>query len=373
MPGGHGGPLGVPISMRVADSYKHFQRALMISLTARCNIECAHCAVWSGPDRAEQLAGGQLLPALEELLEAGRIDAMAVSGGEPFLRLKTLGEIGALAQRYGAPLAVHTNGFWATTPARAQKLLRGLSGITQLQVSTDEYHEAHLPLLRVRTALEAALDCGLQAELLVCTWQGEADPFQQELRAVVGVDLLARVRVLQSSIDPVGRGAALSERCVEPLRMELPEGRCLQVNRPTLAEDGHLCACCNLTVANRPGANPLRLGNLATDSLTEILDRSEHNWLIHALRVGGPHYLAELARDRGAQAVYSNHYRPGAICDLCGDLWADPAAREAVQDALADPDVRAEIASLRALLYRETGMLEAQLAESSIDATVATV
>jgi organic radical activating enzyme len=359
--------------MRVADFYNRFQRTLMISLTARCNIECAHCAVWSGPERAERLSREQLVPELAELLEGGWIDAMAVSGGEPFLELDTLREIAALARRRAAPLAVHTNGFWAKTHGRARELLQGLPGITQLQVSTDEYHQEHLPLERVRNAIKAAVDCGLQAELLVCTWQGDQDPFRHQVRSVMGEDLLARVRVLPSVIDPVGRAASLSERCIEPLRAELPAGRCLQVNRPTLAEDGHLCACCNLSVANRSAPNPLRLGNLSTGSLTDILDRSEQDWLLHALRVGGPRYLAELARTRGVDGVSAKRYRRGAICDLCADLWADPTTSEAVQKALGDADVQAEIASLRALLYRETGMLEAALAESGVEQTVAAV
>jgi len=358
--------------MRVADFYKRFQRTLMISLTARCNIACAHCAVLSGPERTERLPAEQLLTALAELLEARRIDAMAVSGGEPFLELETLREIAALARRHATPLAVHSNGFWARTPGRARELLQGLRGITQLQVSTDEYHQAHLPLERVRNAIEAAVECGLQGELLVCTWQGEKDPFHGQVRLVVGDELLARVQVLSSGIDPVGRAASLSERCVEPLRAELPAGRCLQVNRPTLAEDGCLCACCNLSVANRLGINPLRLGSLWTDSLPQMLDRGEQDWLVHGLRVGGPRYLAELARARGADAVFARRYRPGAICDLCGDLWADSATREAVAWALSDPDVRAEIASLRALLYGETGMLEAQLGDSAIEDMAAT-
>jgi len=359
--------------MRAADFYNRFQRTLMISLTARCNIACAHCAVWSGPERSERLSREQLVPALTELLEAARIDAMAVSGGEPFLEPDTLREIAALAGRHAAPLAVHTNGFWAKSPGRARELLRGLPGITQLQVSTDEYHQEHLPLERVCNAIEAAVDCGLQAELLVCTWQGDQDPFHHKIRLALGDDLLQRVRVLPSVIDPVGRAASLSERCIEPLRAELPAGRCLQVNRPTLTEDGHLCACCNLSVANRSEPNPLRLGNLSTGSLTDILDRSEQHWLLHGLRVGGPRYLAELARARGAHGVSAKRYRRGAICDLCGDLWADPATREAVREALADADVRAEIAALRALLYRETGMLEAELAESAVEQKVATV
>ena len=59
---------------------------LAIMITRRCNMECAHCSVESGPK------AGAEGPPLFELLEAVRsaaaagVDAVNVTGGEPMLR-----------------------------------------------------------------------------------------------------------------------------------------------------------------------------------------------------------------------------------------------------------------------------------------------
>ncbi|MEM7244521.1 MAG: radical SAM protein [Acidobacteriota bacterium] len=83
-------------------------RLLTYTVTFKCNARCQMCDSWKLPGQ-----GDLTLPEIESIFrQLPRLDAVRLTGGEPFVR-KDLPEILALAQDLLDPMLVHvtTNGF----------------------------------------------------------------------------------------------------------------------------------------------------------------------------------------------------------------------------------------------------------------------
>jgi len=77
------------------------------ALTHRCNLGCVHCYLGAGGAR-EELATGQILRLLDEVVEAGCL-TMLITGGEPLLR-PDFGQVYRHAKTSGLLVTVFTNG-----------------------------------------------------------------------------------------------------------------------------------------------------------------------------------------------------------------------------------------------------------------------
>ena len=83
-------------------------RFLTYTVTFGCNARCIMCDSWKMPT-----VGDLTLNEVERIFEQlPRMDAVRLTGGEPFVR-KDFGEIAGLAQQLLRPLVLHitTNGF----------------------------------------------------------------------------------------------------------------------------------------------------------------------------------------------------------------------------------------------------------------------
>ena len=62
----------------------------MVNITNRCNLECKHCYVSSSPSGHIGLADEDLLRLVDSLKEIYPKTTLAISGGEPLVRMKTV-------------------------------------------------------------------------------------------------------------------------------------------------------------------------------------------------------------------------------------------------------------------------------------------
>lgn len=285
--------------------------------------------------------------------------SLQISGGEPFAVLKSLQRLLECSHANRLDVEVHTNAFWACSMLRAEKTLAKLNGLTSLIVSTDIYHEEFIHLQNVSHALNAAVKFNIPAKLVVCTWNMNRDAFYSRLMDTVGVKLLKKIEVIHNQIEPIGRGQNLPQAALTEYSNELPQGRCTLLDRHTVTEDGTLTACCNLTVALDQGATPLRLGDVMTEGLSPLFQKADQDWLLQALRTGGPAYLAELVLQVDAEAKLPGQYRKDSICDLCKGLWRHPSTLKTIRELMQSAEIKQEIAAMRAWMLDEKNMLEA--------------
>ena len=135
---------------------KHWSFAGLV-LTGWCNASCASCYLCCSPERAEQMSSESALSLWGQLIDASPHGCRVhLTGGEPLGDWPKLIDLCRRAQAEGlGPLQkIETNAFWATDAAVVRERLRALdaAGMQKLTISTDPYHQQHVPIERCRLA-----------------------------------------------------------------------------------------------------------------------------------------------------------------------------------------------------------------------------
>lgn len=129
---------------------------LDLLLTYKCVSECEHCLYHASP-RANGCMN--LQDARTYLEQVKGIEWVSIHGGEPFIYFDTLVGIVKRAKELEiGDIWVMTNCYWARTDKVAQNKLSVLkdAGCTHIWISADAFHQAFIPLERVKTTLKAA-------------------------------------------------------------------------------------------------------------------------------------------------------------------------------------------------------------------------
>lgn len=339
--------------------YDTVHAVLGIYLTNRCNIECRHCGVNSGPRESAKLSVGIVVNQLSALASSGVVRALHVSGGEPFLYPNDLRSLGAAAERNGLRFGVNTNGFWARSAERAGEIIASIPGLTQLFLSTDAYHEEFIPLERIVNAARAGVAAGINVFVGICTERGLETRSVRRVRQLLATEECDNVFVGAMPVEMGGRASTLEEANWRKKTASYPKGACQQINRPVVLEDGTVFACCNTTISAPCRKSELVLGNAFANNLSDILARARQNNVLRVIRLFGPAVLAALLPS-GSQAMLSGEYREGDICSLCADMMSRPELMGEFTETGTASRIQALVDSAEALgLLRAAGWLEA--------------
>ena len=327
----------------------HFLTNLGLVVTYKCQIACPHCVLEAGPRRTEEMALEDAKRWIREAVHCpdSRFRVLSLTGGEPFCNLELLRDIAAFAGEAGLLVTAVTNAFWARTFDDAVSTLRSAPAIRMLAVSADAYHQAEIPLERVRHAVAAAEHLGLEYNVAVCT-EDESDAthlaFVAALETFAAADRISVAKTL-----PVGRGALALNHLCYPMSPAPAAAACWAASTPMVFPDGRVVACIGPVISLRT-PHPLLLGNAKLTSLTDVLTRAQRNSVLHALRVWGPRRLVELLQEAGYGSLLPQRYVEGSVCAACFSLMSD-ARVVAALNALAEDAVWAEKVAYGRLFY----------------------
>ena len=281
-----------------------------ILATYRCNIECGHCYINCGPRRRGDLeldlAERLLLQAKE--LGLGGSD-IHIGGGEAFLCFDRVVEILAIARRLDmTPLAwIETNCFWCTSDDTVRERLTILkeAGAGKIWLSTDPYHQKHVPIKNVRRAHRIGVDIFGENCVMVHNreyfdnpgaWTGLAD--------------------YVNAFPPMLMGRAYRDlKQYLPRRplAEFASVRCDGEMSPNAMVDIHINPDGSVMASNCSG---LIVGDATRESLADILggDDWRRNDVLRALADGGPVGLLAAAPDFEPKETYAQK------CELCWEV-----------------------------------------------------
>lgn len=170
-----------------------------------CNARCLHCSSNSARRLPDELNTAEARNLMDQFAEAGVVD-LAVSGGEPLLRLDLL-EVIAHARWRGISVGVGSNGAKLTDQQAAQLVALG---VNRFQVSLDGPAESHDRLRcwpglfdRAVATLRRAQQAGLRTHVCCTINRLNLDqlPALTEFVAGIGVRRLNFSRYV-----PTGRG-----------------------------------------------------------------------------------------------------------------------------------------------------------------------
>jgi pyruvate-formate lyase-activating enzyme len=292
---------------------------LLVTLTQRCPLHCAHCSSASTMlDPAP--AANDLVRFVGSMRRGDRPEIVMMTGGEPLLRPDLVVELAATARRAGTRSAVLTGAFFAARPVPPTRIRTALRAVDHVSVSLDAYHEREVARADVFRLLRWVLDAGVPVSLHVVAASPDDDYPDDLARATRRA--LGRIPMLVNVIRPVGRAAAWAAGPAVAAGGRVAP--CAMAAWPVVAADGAILACCNQdTVDRRPVPDHLALGHVASDDWPAVRQRVTASPVLRLIRAVGPSHLrarfgdADSDRDDGTGRGY---------CQTCRRLGEHPAA-----------------------------------------------
>lgn len=105
---------------------------LTLFVTSRCNLQCEHCSVHARLNQPDDLRLSELIKLSEEL---GQIEALHLTGGEPFMRDDLLAICRQFARQNGVrQLSINTSGYHVERIARSVEQLLSQTTLAQLTI-----------------------------------------------------------------------------------------------------------------------------------------------------------------------------------------------------------------------------------------------
>lgn len=299
---------------------------LLITLTRRCPLSCAHCST-SSSRTAEQLDGDRLRRFVGSITAATAPSVVLLTGGEPLLRPDLVTDLAERLHAVGSAPAVLTGGFFARAARLPSRIRRALRACDHVSFSLDAFHEREVSRLDIFRCLRQLLDDGSAVSLHLLGRDAD-DPYLADVVKDVRRTFADRVPMLVSEVRAVGRAAAWLNAGTEIL-----DGRprpCSLAAWPVVAFDGSVLACCNQKVVDaRPVPDHLLLGQLDRDDWPTVRATLLGSPTLRTIRTTGPLHLRERLAGCTDPA--------GGYCHTCRQLSIEPAALAAATAGAAGP------------------------------------
>jgi hypothetical protein len=130
-----------------------------------CVSRCGHCLYNCGTHRSRAYLDGSMAVTIFQRIAALGCCSVHIGGGEPLLNPRQLKAVLAAAGDAGVAIDyVETNSAWFVDSKQAEDLLSALrsAGVSTLLVSISPFHNAHIPLVRIKGVIDACRRSDMQ-------------------------------------------------------------------------------------------------------------------------------------------------------------------------------------------------------------------
>ena len=170
-------------------------------LTYACTGRCKHCSEGDHELSGEAIDPDVAADAVRRVADVYDIDTVLTFGGEPLLYVDRVEKIMSCASALNIKKRqVITNGYFTRDEKRMREVAERLcaSGVNDLLISVDVFHQETIPLDVVRTFATEAVKCGiplrLQPAWLVSTY--DDNPYNRKTKAIL--DSFSDMKIPQS-------------------------------------------------------------------------------------------------------------------------------------------------------------------------------
>ncbi len=313
---------------------------LSMLVTYQCNIECAHCGPYCGPNEKEWMTLNEMKNLISQAAELGAYNVV-FTGGEPTLLKQDLITLLRFIKEETTIQATRivTNGKWATSYAAAYRKLKGWqeAGLDELNVSCGEYHQEFVPISSVANAFLAGRDLGYKTVLLAAEFlaEGKGKYTAQMFKDAVGEDLLPPelMSPFVSEAHGLSCGAAMNygrgATMLNPENLVYKEydeisSLCPDVlTAITVHPNGNTTACCGIMVRDE---SLLNIGNWREQGLREILESAHEDLILNWIRYVGVKDMKDWLLTKDPSLKFSDKFLN--ICDLCAQIVYNKRAQE---------------------------------------------
>ncbi len=157
------------------------------SITSACTGRCKHCSEGEHTASGGYIDGDTAAQAVQKLCTVFRIQSLMTFGGEPLLYLDEVCKIHSAAREVHIPKRqIITNGFFSqdTEKIKSAALKLFQSGVNDIFLSVDAFHQETIPLKPVKTFAEAVKSAGIPLRAHPAWLAREDDPNPYNLRTL---------------------------------------------------------------------------------------------------------------------------------------------------------------------------------------------
>jgi hypothetical protein len=303
--------------------------SVLLFITDRCPVGCAHCSVDSRAD-SPSISDFDLF---EQIVDAicGRpeVEVVGISGGEPFVERRGLVLASRRVVDAGKDLVLYTSGVWAKsddTPAWIREVVALASCVF---LSTDAFHAEQIDDLQFIRAARAISREGVPIVVQVLDDGAMIERARGLLDAAFGGSWPEHAEINLIPPLPYGRGKTIFMRGAgRPGREYHP---CSVAAAPVIRYDGRIAGCCNENVIMGGGPAELRRSCGSREQMDAAIEHFGTDPFLGAIGGVGPAGLTQLPRFRDLAEE-----RFTSVCDLCWKMLARTA-----EDTRPDPLIEA--------------------------------
>ena len=137
-------------------------------ITYACTGRCKHCSEGEHLTTGEHIDGNKAVEMIKKVCENFEIKTLMTFGGEPLLHIEDVCNIHRAATEMKIPKRqIITNGFFSKDEAKIRETAEKLaqSGVNEILLSVDAFHQETIPLEPVKAFAEAVKNEGIHLKL----------------------------------------------------------------------------------------------------------------------------------------------------------------------------------------------------------------
>ncbi len=293
------------------------------NVTYLCNGKCRHCSAQDRGTYPEHIDKPLAVEIVRKIGRKNRPESIMTFGGEPMLFPEVTYAIHKEARYSGSSRReVITNGYWSRDDKKIKKIAKTLaeSGVNEIHISVDAFHQEHIPIDIVRKTAEACLQASIgDIAWNPCWLVSEEDDNQHNQRTRLILKKLEDLPIRTSKgnvVEPLGRALVNLKEFLPP-RKAIPAGRCEDmpyafpldsVKSISVEPDGKVTVC-----------NDFHIGNASKIDIIDIIENYDPFEIpeMKAILENGMKGLLDWAKAKGVKPDPEG-YR--SICHMCIDL-----------------------------------------------------
>jgi len=310
--------------MKMINEYIRNVKRVEFTVTHGCTSRCKHCSV--GDDKGnERLNMDSAVGLLEELSKVFKVESVMTFGGEPLLFPDITCAIHKKAQECGVRVRqIITNGFFSKDEVKIRQVVALLvaSGVNDIMLSVDCFHEEFIPLSQVYKFAEALTQTYQETLRLHPAWvinEENDNPYNQKTKECLAYFDKLKLKVSRgNNIFAAGNAIEyLSDYFKkQPIDMDFKCGQAPYTSKLDEIDEISVNPNGDVIVCSFP------IGNIKEQNILDILSNYDpyKNPYTNALLHGGISELLEYAHMNGIDIDSSNFYTP---CDICHKIAKD--------------------------------------------------
>ncbi|HXZ30378.1 MAG TPA: radical SAM protein [Dehalococcoidia bacterium] len=294
------------------------------AVTYQCNGRCRHCYATQWKETFPNHIGKSLaVKIVRKVGEKYSPESIMTFGGESLLFPEIVCAIHKEATDVGIPAReIITDGYWSKDAKKTREIAKDLakSGVNEILLSVDAFHQEHVPLDIVRETAESCLQAGIDDIAWNPCWLvSEADNNQYNQKTKSILKELEDLPVRKSEgnvVEPAGLALVNLKEFLPPKEI-MPKGRCgdvpytnpLDSVRSIYVEpNGEIAVC-----------NHFHIGNATEDDIINLMENYDPFVMpeMKAIIEGGMEGLVKWARSKSVEPAPEGYY---SICHMCVDI-----------------------------------------------------